>query len=125
MDVTEQERKVLLAQMRRARDLTDEFLNCRSLRHAWREVRPDRSATHGEIHVYQCVRCLTLRDDVVAPKYGELLGRGYRHVPGYLQKTPEDGSRVFSVAALRAERSRRQAEGHWKYAEIIPLPEVA
>ena len=118
----EHERKVLLAQIKRARDLPSEFLECRLLGHAWREVQPDRQTAVGEQHTYQCLRCLNIRDDVIAPKMGELLTRGYRHVPGYLMEAPEDGSRVLSAAALRAERARRLREGAIQLAEITPLP---
>lgn len=119
--LTDIERKVIAAQKRRARDLPNEFLDCRSLGHAWREVMPDRSPEFGDIHCYQCMRCKSIRDDIVAPKYGELLGRGYRHAPGYLQKRPDDGSRPFSAAALRAERARRFKERAQELGQIEPL----
>lgn len=122
----ERERRELAAQMTRARDLSDEFLDCRSLRHAWQEVKTDRTAMGAaQPRCYQCLRCLTIRDDVVAPRYGELLARGYRYAPGYKQEAPEDGTRVFSAAALRAERVRRIVELHRQLPAITPLPLAA
>jgi hypothetical protein len=50
---------------------------------------------------------MSIRDDLVSSKYGELLSRGYRMAPGYHQPLPEDGSKLYSAAALRAERRRR------------------
>lgn len=118
----ERKKKELIAQMVRARDLSDEFLDCRSLRHAWQEVQPDRDKlTLGEVHTYQCLRCLTVRDDIVSPRFGELLGRSYRYAPGYRVETPEDGTRVFSADALRAERLRRIRELDRALPPITPL----
>ena len=105
--LTDKERRDLLAQQSRARDLSDIFLDCRSLGHSWLQCAPDRKPQFGELQVFQCGRCLSIRDDLVSAKYGELLSRGYRMAPGYHQPLPEDGSRLFSAAALRAERRRR------------------
>lgn len=118
----ERKKKVLITQMVRARDLTDDFLDCRSLRHAWQEVQPDREERMlGELHTYQCTRCLTIRDDIISPRFGELLGRAYRYAPGYRMEAPEDGSRIFSADALRAERIRRIRELDRALPSIRPL----
>lgn len=108
--LTDQERRALLAQQARARELSDTFLDCRALGHAWQQCAPDRKPQFGELQVFQCLRCLSIRDDLVSSKYGELLSRGYRMAPGYMQHPPEDGTRLYSAAALRAERRRRMAE---------------
>lgn len=123
----EREKKVLLAQLMRAHDLSDEFLDCRSLRHAWQEVETDQKVLggFGDPHTYQCSRCLTLRDDVISPRFGELLGRAYRYAPGYRQEAPEDGTRLFSAAALRAERVRRIMQLDRQLPPITPLPVAA
>lgn len=107
--LTDKERRELLAQQARARDLSDTFLDCRSLGHAWQQCAPDRKPQFGELQVFQCLRCRSIRDDLVSAKYGELLSRGYRMAPGYHMPVPEDGTRTFSAAALRAERRRRAA----------------
>lgn len=109
--LSDRERKELLAQQSRARGLSDTFLNCRSLGHAWQQCAPDRKPQFGELQVYQCLRCLSIRDDLVSAKFGELLSRGYRMTPGYHMPLPEDGTRLFSAAALRAERRRRTNAG--------------
>lgn len=114
--LTEKERRDLLAQQSRARDLSDIFLDCRSLGHSWTQCAPDRKPQFGELQVFQCQRCMSIRDDLVSSKYGELLSRGYRMAPGYMQPVPEDGSRLYSAAALRAERRRR--------AQLRELPSV-
>jgi len=108
--LTDKERRELLAQQSRARDLSDIFLDCRSLGHSWHQCAPDRKPQFGELQVFQCARCLSICDDLVSAKYGELLSRGYRMAPGYHQPLPEDGTRLFSAAALRAERRRRATE---------------
>jgi len=115
---TEKQRREQLAQQARARELPDAYLDCRSLGHAWQECQPDRPAKFGELHVYQCLRCLGIRNDLIAPRYGELLSRGYRHAPGYMQPVPEDGTRLFSASALRAERRRRREEGTRTFPEV-------
>lgn len=119
--MTPQERKELLAQMSRARKLPGDHLQCRSLGHAWRQVKPDSVVEHGETLAYQCASCLTIRTDIISPKYGELLARSYRHVPGYIHTRPDDGSRLFSASALRAERARRRREGQLDEAELKPI----
>lgn len=123
--LTDKERRELLAQQSRARELPDHFLDCRSLGHAWQQCAPDRKPQFGELQVYQCLRCLSIRDDLVSSKYGELLSRGYRMAPGYHQPLPEDGSRLFSAAALRAERRRRANEGtlHLQLVKDWPKPQ--
>lgn len=108
--LNDRERRELLAQQARARDLSDTFLDCRSLGHSWSQCAPDRKPQFGELQVFQCHRCLSIRDDLVSAKYGELLSRGYRMAPGYHIPKPEDGTRTFSAAALRAERRRRMQE---------------
>ena len=108
--LTDRERRELLAQQSRARELSDTFLDCRSLGHSWSQCAPDRKPQFGELQVFQCQRCLSIRDDLVSAKYGELLSRGYRMAPGYHIPKPEDGTRTFSAAALRAERRRRAQE---------------
>lgn len=108
--LTDRERRALLAQQARARELSDIFLDCRSLGHYWTQCAPDRKPQFGELQVFQCGRCLSIRDDLVSSKFGELLSRGYRMAPGYHQPLPEDGTRLYSAAALRAERRRRAAE---------------
>jgi hypothetical protein len=115
---TTAEQRAFLAQSMRARELPDAYLDCRSLGHAWQECAPDRPAKFGELHVYQCLRCLGIRDDLISTRYGELLSRGYRHAPGYMQPVPEDGTRLFSAAALRAERRRRREEGHRTFPDV-------
>jgi len=128
---TTAERREFLAQAARARDLPDAYLDCRSLGHAWQECEPDRPAKFGELHVYQCLRCLGIRDDLIAHSYGLILSRGYRHAPGYMQAKPEDGTRMYSAAALRAERRRRRVEEprtlptvrQWDETVTAPTPE--
>ena len=124
--LTDKERRELLAQQSRARDLSDTFLDCRSLGHSWSQCAPDRKPQFGELQVFQCTRCLSIRDDLVSSKYGELLSRGYRMAPGYMIPKPEDGTKTFSAAALRAERRRRMSERElplvldWQDPEPIP-----
>lgn len=120
--LTDKERRELLAQQARARELSDTFLDCRSLGHSWMQCAPDRKPQFGELQVFQCTRCLSIRDDLVSSKYGELLSRGYRMAPGYHLPLPEDGTRTFSAAALRAERRRRAATREFPEVQEWQLP---
>ena len=115
---TSAERREFLAQAVRARDLPDIFLDCRLLRHAWQECEPDRPSSFGELHVYQCLRCLSIRDVQTSTQFSEVLASGYRYAPGYMVAKPEDGTRTFSAAALRAERRRRRLEGNLTYPAV-------
>lgn len=122
--LTEKEKRELLAQQSRARDLSDTFLDCRSLGHSWAQCAPDRKPQFGELQVFQCQRCLSIRDDLVSAKFGELLSRGYRMAPGYHLPLPEDGTRMFSAAALRAERRRRMTTRELPTVVEWPQPET-
>lgn len=119
MSITKSEAAKIRAQIARAAALPNEFLDCRSLGHAWHEVVPDRDVPHGELHAYQCGRCLMLRRDVIAPMYGEILSRNYDAQPGYYQRRTESGDRPFSAPALRAERSRRIKQKLYELTDIV------
>lgn len=122
MTMTSSERKVLLAQQRRAQDLSPEFFACRSMNHhQFVQVAPDRTVDFGEILAFQCIHCTTVRYDVISPQYGEILDRSYRYPPGYRQEAPEDGSRLFSAAAMRVERQRRAKAGQIELRQLVPL----
>jgi hypothetical protein len=59
-----------------------DFLACRTLGHAW---ETDEAQTKPDIGWYmklRCTRCGTERSDTVN-KFGELLGRNYKHLVGY------------------------------------------
>jgi hypothetical protein len=101
--LTDRERRDLLAQQSRARDLSDTFLDCRSLGHSWLQCPPDRKPQFGELQVFQCQRCLSIRETWCPPS-GELLSR-IRMTPGYHQPLPGGWPRLFSAGC--AERRRR------------------
>lgn len=122
--ITSARRREFLSQSVRARELLDIHLDCRLLRHAWQECEPDRPTQIGELHVYQCLRCLTIRDVHTSAQFSEILASGYRYAPGYMVAKPEDGTRTFSAAALRAERRRRRIEGNLTYPAVKPWGEA-
>jgi hypothetical protein len=117
--IQREERRDLLAQISRARELPQDFLDCRSLGHAWSQHATDEKPPAGcAILAYHCLRCGSIRTDTVSGKYGELLARNYKLPPNYRVETPGDGRRTFSAAAFRAERLRRATQ-----APPPPLPE--
>lgn len=89
--------------------LSDDHLLCRLVGHQWERVLPDRAPPFGRIVSWQCKRCLTLRDDIIAPATGDLLARTYRYPEGYKQtydKSRGQGGRM-PVPVLRLALMRR------------------
>lgn len=101
---------VLRAQITRARELAEEHLECRLVRHAWKRIVADRDAPYGVALAFECLRCTGRRYDYVDPKFGTLLGRYYLHPRGYLLHKPSDGSKAMSMEALRVEMVRRTTQ---------------
>ena len=100
--------------------MDEEFLQCREMMHAWREITSyvsfRKSGKVREItEVLRCDRCKTSRlDRLHVPSY-DLVGRRYVHPDGYLM--PNSGFTPRS--AVRAEKFRR------KPAQDITLSEVS
>jgi hypothetical protein len=70
------------------RNLPDDFLACRDLRHAWEELGYYRERGSGGaggpiIRKLQCLRCGTLRRDTLSNSYSEKTTHYYGHPEGY------------------------------------------
>jgi hypothetical protein len=70
------------------RNLPDEYLACRDLRHAWDELGYYRERGTGGaggpiIRKLQCLRCGTLRRDTLSNSYSEKTTHYYGHPDGY------------------------------------------
>lgn len=67
------------------RDLPDEYLACRDLRHAWEELGyyRERGTSGAIIRKLQCLRCGTLRRDTLSNSYSEKTTHYYGHPEGY------------------------------------------
>ena len=100
---------LITKQRKRASELSDDFINCRLTGHWWKLVFTDTNRDGGVDMDYACQRCATTRSDMISPKYGELLKRGYTYPEGYRVKQVTPGERSFSAAALRADTWRRNA----------------
>jgi hypothetical protein len=92
----------------------DQFLECRvgSLRHAWfdHDGSGFRAPPFGVANHYQCVRCGTVRRDIVDRVRGELLQRRYYHPQGYAQARDERPStEEVRVAEVRRQRAHLRA----------------
>ena len=74
---------------KKIKDLADEFLACRDLRHAWEELGYFRergtggAATAPIIRKLQCMRCGTLRRDTLSNAFAEKTTHYYGHPDGY------------------------------------------
>jgi len=73
---------------KRMRDLPDEFLACRDLRHAWEELGYFRERGSGRgggpiIRKLRCLRCGTLRLDILSNSFAEKTTHYYGHPEGY------------------------------------------
>lgn len=115
---TEETKKELTQQVRRAMGLSDEHFKCRSLGHSWVQVQPFVQTDFGEPECFYCESCTMFRIDTVSKKYGELLGRRYLPPDGYYVTPPGDGSRSFSASAFRAARLRRTKD--MELPSIVP-----
>ena len=70
------------------RDLPDEFLACRDLRHAWEELGYFREQGSGRgrgpiIRKLRCLRCGTLRRDILSSSFADKTTHYYGHPDGY------------------------------------------
>lgn len=71
--------------------LNDEYVECRTLLHAWEEIPYDGNAPHRwrvatrstTILAFRCLRCSTLRYDVWSNVTGDLIERTYHTPTGY------------------------------------------
>jgi hypothetical protein len=115
-EISKTTKKEIAAQTRRAMELSDEHFECRSVGHAWQQVKPFVTTQFGEPECFYCTRCTMFRIDTVSRRYGELLGRRYLAPDGYYVTPPGDGSRSFSASAFRIARLRR--------TENAELPEI-
>jgi len=93
------------------RELTTDHLECRSWSHAWSHVsthvRRDDIGRAFDVTL-ECLRCHTLRHDVIDAGSGELDGRAYTHADGYLiDDVPSWGGRATFNANARRELYRR------------------
>jgi hypothetical protein len=93
-----------------ARELPDEFLQCRELAHVWVSWSATWSEhTHEYRRVLRCSRCLTEREQRIDAS-GSLVGGGYHYAEGY--STPGLG-RIAGEArdALRLASLTRSMSG--------------
>ena len=67
------------------RNLPDEYLACRDLRHAWEELGYYRERGGGAavIRKLRCLRCGTLRRDTLSNSYSDKTTHYYGHPEGY------------------------------------------
>ena len=81
------------------RDLPDDFLACRDLRHAWEPVayfqeRNGQTRTAPVIRLLRCLRCGTKRRDTLKNQFSEKTTHYYGHPEGYklsgTGRTPSD-----------------------------------
>jgi len=99
---------------KRLRDLPDEFLACRDLRHAWEELGYFRERGSGRgggpiIRKLRCLRCGTLRRDILSNSFAEKTTHYYGHPEGY---------RLEGMGRAAIEEVRREVV---KRHEVITL----
>ena len=61
--------------------LSDDFLTCRDMRHAWGNIRWYREPDGTILRVATCHRCDTIREEVIL--HGETISRSYSYPKGY------------------------------------------
>lgn len=90
--------------------LDDVYLRCRELRHAWEERGLTPSARRGSrviefTEVVECIRCGTIRHDLLHAGSWELVGRRYEYPDGYRMSN----AGFVHVVDIRGEKFRRHA----------------
>lgn len=96
------------------KDLPDQFLACRDLRHAWEELGYFRERGSGRaggpiIRKLRCLRCGTLRRDVLSNSFTDKTTHYYGHPDGY---------RLEGMGRAAMEEVRREVV---KRHEVITL----
>jgi hypothetical protein len=91
------------------RKLPDEFLACRDLRHAWEPLGYFRERGSGRtggpiIRKLRCLRCGTLRRDVLSNSFTEKTTHYYGHPEGYRL----EGAGRTAMNDVRQEVVKRQ-----------------
>jgi hypothetical protein len=89
-------------------ELTDDYLTCRALRHAWDpnphgQLDTDMTRAAFAVVMLRCVRCGTEAYDLYGPTLARICPRRYVYPDGYQKITLEDNSRP----ALYGELLRR------------------
>lgn len=98
------------------------YVRCRTLAHAWDDVPSPRRPPWGVLMALRCVRCGTIREDIVNRFDGELMSRNYVYPEGYRDSDGLDrkGWRVAYLDAQRVPRPRRKPTD-----ATVPRPSVA
>lgn len=120
MAQTQAERKELREQVKRARLLPYEYVECR-IQHLWHRVQPLMEPQDPKERVlgWQCQRCLMIRHWIVDTTTGDHRPH-YDPPPGYYITRPDDGTRTMSHRALRLEVIHRDDTGN----RDVDLPEA-
>jgi len=92
------------------------YLECRSLRHAWKHSVTLMEKSNLVRLRFECMRCATTRDDVRARGNGRLQTRSYHHSEAYLVKDLDrgwGGRRMFNrnVQTELVRRYVKKAKG--------------
>lgn len=87
------------------RELPSDYLACRDLRHAWHNVRwymePDKTL----IRVTSCLRCGTIREEIIVN--GEKVSSSYSYPEGFLYRREEPDELAPKVLEYRRESALR------------------
>lgn len=98
-------------------DLTDEYLRCRAIGHAWDDFNPinKRPPSFGWLMAFRCTRCFTERSDLI-DSLGRLITRYYVYHDDYREAgigtrgVPRNQFRA-ELAIRRFGRARKQRVG--------------
>ena len=98
------------------RDQLPQWIECRTLLHAWEGIPYDgeaprrwRTATRSTtIMLFRCLRCGTKRYDVWSNVTGDLVERAYRTPEGYSLPKGEGAKVLVRKEYLRRQRQRSQ-----------------
>lgn len=89
--------------------MTDPYLKCRVLGHAWDEIPVTKRPEFGVYMWFRCERCSTLRYDIVNQFNGDLLSRSYQKPSDY--KREKTSFKDLRVELIRPKRQQGGSKG--------------
>jgi hypothetical protein len=91
--------------------LDDEKVYCRTLGHSWDDYLPmKRPAKFGDRLSFRCVRCATVRHDIVSWVDGQLLDRQYEYPDDYHLAEKFSRSEFRLVLINRRRKQAREVD---------------
>lgn len=103
------EKRKLNDDVKRIQSLPYTYVVCRCVGHAWSRIEATRTPPFGVLLTWECMRCSTIRDDIVDRYRGALLSRSYRYADGYRVPSDQQGHSGVKRDAVRVALLDRES----------------